>query len=165
MYKILIEKKVCFLYSLHLGIIMVGIPFLNSFAALVIARCLQNICLGAYITADTSLVVFTMGPIKSRPFTFALHSLVGIGFLAGTFLVKPFLPDDEVSATNTNAKTICDATNELEKSAEDLKVVNDELLWGMAKIAWPFVISGAWCICSSLGFAILSELLSYLLLT
>ena len=36
-----------------------------------------------------------MGPIKSRPFTFALHSLVGVGFLAGTFLVQPFLPEED----------------------------------------------------------------------
>ena len=41
-----------------------------------------------------SLVVFTMGPIRSRPFTMALHSVIGIGFLAGTFLVKPFLPQE-----------------------------------------------------------------------
>ena len=142
---------------------MIGIPFLNSFSTLVIARCLQNICLGAYITADTSLVVFTMGPIKSRPFTFALHSLVGIGFLAGTFLVKPFLPDDEFGTTDV--ETICDATNGLKKTTDTVNVASDELLWGVAKIAWPFLISGAWCICSSLGFAILSELLSYLLLT
>ena len=62
---------------------------------MILARCIQNICIGAYITADTSLVVYTMGPIKSRPFTFALHSLVGVGFLAGTFLVKPFLPEED----------------------------------------------------------------------
>ena len=67
-------------------------PYLK---ALILARCIQNICIGAYITADTSLVVYTMGPIKSRPFTFALHSLVGVGFLAGTFLVKPFLPEED----------------------------------------------------------------------
>ena len=41
-----------------------------------------------------SLVVYTMGPIRSRPFTMALHSVIGIGFLAGTFMVKPFLPQE-----------------------------------------------------------------------
>ena len=49
-----------------------------------------------------------MGPIKSRPFTFALHSLVGIGFLGGTFLVRPFLPNDEKNEDNSD-KIICDA--------------------------------------------------------
>ena len=48
-----------------------------------------------YIVAFYSLVVYTMGPIRSRPFTMALHSLIGAGFLAGTFLVKPFLPEQD----------------------------------------------------------------------
>jgi hypothetical protein len=48
------------------GAIMISLPFINNFPGLVFARCLQNIFLGAYITADTSLVVYTMGPIKSR---------------------------------------------------------------------------------------------------
>lgn len=35
---------------------------------------------------------------------------------------------------------------------------NDELLLGVPGIAWPFLISGAWCIASSLGFLVLSTL-------
>ena len=48
------------------GGLMISLPFINNFAGMVCVRCLQNICLGAYITADTSLVVYTMGPVKSR---------------------------------------------------------------------------------------------------
>ena len=48
------------------GALMIVLPLVDNFGVLVFARCLQNICLGAYITADTSLVVYTMGPIKSR---------------------------------------------------------------------------------------------------
>ena len=44
-----------------------------------------------------SMVVYTMGPIKSRPFTMAVHSVIGVGFLAATFLVKPFLPEEDSS--------------------------------------------------------------------
>ena len=44
-----------------------------------------------------SMVVYTMGPVRSRPFTMAVHSVIGIGFLAGTFLVKPFLPEEHSS--------------------------------------------------------------------
>ena len=43
------------------------------------------------------MVVYTMGPVRSRPFTMAVHSVIGIGFLAGTFLVKPFLPEENSS--------------------------------------------------------------------
>ncbi len=46
---------------------------------------LQNVALGAFITADTSLIVYTLGPIKSRPFTMALHSVIGkiLGWVGG----------------------------------------------------------------------------------
>ena len=54
---------------------------------------LKSFALGAGVTADCSLVVFTMGPVKSRPFTMAIHAMIGAGFLFGTLLVKPFLPD------------------------------------------------------------------------
>lgn len=87
---------------------MISLPFIKNFGALVVVRCLQNISLGAYITADTSLVVYTMGPIKSRPFTFALHSLIGAGFLAATFLVKPFLPED---GAGQSVDVICNGTS------------------------------------------------------
>ena len=35
------------------GAVMTSLPFISSFPALIIVRGLQNICLGAYITADT----------------------------------------------------------------------------------------------------------------
>ena len=62
------RKKMLFLWLTFFGngAIMISLPFINNFPGLVFARCLQNIFLGAYITADTSLVVYTMGPIKSR---------------------------------------------------------------------------------------------------
>ena len=62
------RKKMLFLWLTFLGNggIMISLPFIKSFPGLVFARCLQNVFLGAYITADTSLVVYTMGPIKSR---------------------------------------------------------------------------------------------------
>ena len=85
-----------------------------------------------------------MGPIKSRPFTFALHSLVGIGFLGGTFLVRPFLPNDEKNEDNSD-KIICDAkTNQSIDDNEEITKHAEELLWGVAKIAWPFLISGTY---------------------
>ncbi len=72
-------KKMVFL-SVNMaicGAFTIVLPFVNNFGVLVLARLLQNISLGAYITADASLVVYTLGPIKSRPFTFALHSVIG----------------------------------------------------------------------------------------
>ena len=34
------------------GLVMITLPFLKSFGLLVTARCIQNIALGMYITAD-----------------------------------------------------------------------------------------------------------------
>ena len=133
------------------GALMTALPFIDSFAAMVVARCLQNVSLGAYITADTSLVVYTMGPIKSRPFTFALHSLIGAGFLAATFLVKPFLPDDDLAGSDG----ICISN---ETSAQTGDGSHNEPLLGLRRIAWPFIIAGSWCMLFSCGFAILSRL-------
>ena len=80
------------------GLIICVLPFLRTFGVLVAVRCAQNVLLGAFITADASIVVYTMGPHKSRPFTNALHAMVGVGFLFGTFLVRPFLPADATAA-------------------------------------------------------------------
>ena len=35
------------------GVIMLAIPFINNFVAIVLARCIQNICIGAYIIEAT----------------------------------------------------------------------------------------------------------------
>ena len=40
-----------------------------SFPVLVTARLLQIAALGAFCTADASLIVFLLGPHRSRPFT------------------------------------------------------------------------------------------------
>ena len=55
---------------------------------------LKNLRSKILIIFFCSMVVYTLGPIKSRPFTMAVHSVIGIGFLAATFLVKPFLPEE-----------------------------------------------------------------------
>ena len=52
-----------------------------------------NNVLAAYVTADTSLLVYMLGAVRARPFIMALHAFIGVGFLIATFLVKPFLPE------------------------------------------------------------------------
>ena len=91
------------------GLLMVALPFVTSFSLLVLTRAMQYVALGAYITADASLIVYTMGPVKSRPFTNALHACVGAGFLIATFLVRPFLPED--AAAELEREAVCGRTN------------------------------------------------------
>ena len=146
------------------GAIMIILPFTSSFAVLVTARLLQILALGAFCTADASLIVSLLGPEKSRPFTMAFHALIGAGFLAATFLVRPFLPDNKNTdidqicgrANQTDPSTSQDMEESLGSSQEDpaLSVVSE----GVPTIAWPFIISGAWCIVFSFGFLVLAKL-------
>ena len=46
--------------------IMLVLPLTSSFALLVSARLLQILSLGAFCTADASLIVYMLGPEKSR---------------------------------------------------------------------------------------------------
>ena len=145
------------------GAIMIILPFTSSFAVLVTARLLQILALGAFCTADASLIVSLLGPEKSRPFTMAFHALIGAGFLAATFLVRPFLPDNK----NTDIDQICGRANQTDPSTsqdmeESLGSQEDPALSvvseGVPTIAWPFIISGAWCIVFSFGFLVLAKL-------
>ena len=110
-----------------------------SFPANIKENASQIMALGAFCTADASLIVFLIGPEKSRPFTMAFHATIGrfhyicsssignhfitftlhyitfalhlllfyrqsgAGFLAATFLVRPFLPNSE----ETSPDEIC----------------------------------------------------------
>ena len=47
---------------------MIILPFTSSFAVLVTARLIQILSLGAFCTADASLIVYLLGPEKSRNF-------------------------------------------------------------------------------------------------
>ena len=45
---------------------MIVLPLTSSFAVLVTARLLQILSLGAFCTADAGLIVYMLGPEKSR---------------------------------------------------------------------------------------------------
>ena len=124
------------------GLLMVTLPFMTNFVLLVTARALQNVALGAFITADCSLIVYTMGPVRSRPFTMTVHSMISVGFLLGTVLVKPFLPEE--SGAEEDIDKICGSK---ENEATATKIPNN-----VDSISWPFVISGAWCVVFSIGY-------------
>ena len=133
---------------------MLFLPFTSSFALLVMARLLQIMALGCSCTADASLIVYLLGPEKSRPFTMLFHALIGAGFLAATFLVRPFLPESGVE----EADEICGRSNFTEEKVNvtiEPSFVDDGPI---PTIAWPFIISGSWCIFFSMGFLILARL-------
>ena len=115
---------------------------LYSFYALIV----KFLSYGIFLTSDSILLVFTLGPEKSRPFINALHFFISIGFLLGTFLVQPFLPatSDKVCSGQTK-----DNDDENVLTIKALNVTNAEetdpvipLMQGVQCIAWPFIISG-----------------------
>ena len=89
------KSKMMFLWSSMFlnGAIMITLPFIKNFPALVIARGIQNICLGAYITADTRKETFE-NEIDNVTFMFTLRSLINVQSLIAvqgvTFFYKKF---------------------------------------------------------------------------
>ena len=98
------------------------------------------------------MLVYTMGPFRSRPFTNALHAAVGVGFLGATFLVRPFLP--AADKADRDRAQIC----QLEGEGGDGGQYEEEYLGGLSKIAWPFLITGGWTVVVS---AILSPCMAF----
>ena len=94
-----------------------------------------------------------MGPIKSRPFTFGLHAMIGAGFLAATFLVKPFLPDDQDAKDNQAVICSLNTNNSTAKKSTEENLVENDL----GQIIWPFIIAGVWCMVFSTGYVLLGK--------
>jgi len=93
------------------------------------------------------LLVFTLGPEKSRPFINALHFFISIGYLIGTFLVQPFLPSGNDKVCTSQIQNYNDE-NEINNTGKDeVQATNKEesiipISYGVHSIAWPFIISG-----------------------
>jgi len=170
------HKKLIFmsLVLLLTGISTILMPFMTNLPMLLLCRFFQFLSYGIFITSDSILLVFSLGPEKSRPFINALHFFISIGFLLGTFLVQPFLPasSDKVCSSQTqNFKDSSDfnLTNVLQDEAEaalsEADMVDYDpvipILHGVQSIAWPFIISGVWCILISVGFFALSTVKSF----
>ena len=104
------------------------------------------------------MLVFTLGPERSRPFIGALHFFISIGFLTGTFLVQPFLPSKRETVCSLensfNNKTIENMTTSEGINSEEELVIPQ--IYGIQSICWPFLLSGFWCVCVAFGFIGLS---------
>ena len=70
-------------------------PFSPSLLTLTGLRFAAYFSAGFFGAVNIALFVYTMGPVRSRPYTMAIHLLVGVGFLVGSFVVRPFLPGEE----------------------------------------------------------------------
>eukprot|EP00096_Caligus_rogercresseyi_P010433 TRINITY_DN3803_c0_g1_i1.p1 TRINITY_DN3803_c0_g1~~TRINITY_DN3803_c0_g1_i1.p1 ORF type:complete len:477 (+),score=108.72 TRINITY_DN3803_c0_g1_i1:145-1575(+) len=131
------------------GLSTVAIPFVVNFASMGVARFIQCFCIGAFMTADASLIIYTMGPFKSRPFTNAIHAICGAGCFLGTLLARPFLPP-----SNEDVSDICSGGG----NSTAVPQFETDYLHGIQRISWPFLIGGIYTVAASFGYIILATL-------
>ncbi|XP_023332189.1 sodium-dependent glucose transporter 1 isoform X2 [Eurytemora carolleeae] len=155
-----------FLTLLLTGLSTLSLPFSPNLPILLFCRFVQFLCYGIFLTGDSILLVFTLGPETSRPFINILHFFISIGFLIGTFLVQPFLPETSEEVCRSNSKLLDNSSfGNLSKLDSGLQggqenqensSLHIETILGIQSICWPFLISAGWCICISFGFVLLS---------
>ena len=96
-----------------------------------------------------------------RSFTNALHAFVGVGLLTATFMVRPFLPSESKAAQDRDV--VCGifnaSKNETSTTSEDSDTDTYQVAYigGVDAIAWPFLISGVWCVVVASGYFVLGK--------
>ncbi len=65
--------------------------------------CIRYAVSAAWETAGVGILVYTMGPVKSRSLVMCHHFVIGLGFLVGPMLIEPFFPD----VAEKNPERIC----------------------------------------------------------
>ena len=75
------------------GISTLAMPFLPLLSLLLICRFFQFLGYGIFLTADSILLVFTLGPERSRPYQQALHFFIRYA-LCSTFHVTKWFFDE-----------------------------------------------------------------------
>ena len=163
-------RKLMFMSSVMLltGLATLCLPFIMNLPLLLMARFIQVFTdafeiffgfkafshqflgYGLFLTADSVVLVFTLGPEGSRPFIGAQHFFISIGFLTGTFLVQPFLPSKKETVCFQEANDNSTMLDNKTLQSEDQMVIPQ--LFGIQSICWPFIISGIWCTCVAIGF-------------
>ena len=78
--------------------------------------------------------------------------MVGVGFFAGTILVRPFLPEDSKSDKGTSE--VC--SGEIKQNMSGVE--NPDEVEDIHNISWPFIITGLMTIAFSAGYFILGKI-------
>ena len=85
-----------------------------------------------------------LGPERSAPYMQALNAFVGVGFMFGSLIVRPFLPEqDEDSSICGNSKEEIMTNSSfygVGESNEEETVYVNELVKTIPAIVWPFLI-------------------------
>jgi len=146
-------QKMAFLATAELitGAFVFLTPWASSFPVLLVFVTIFGMSLGLFDTADNSLMVYIFGPVKSRPFTQSVHAFVGVGFVLGSILVQPFLPE-----SNSGDASVCpgtDAGNGTDSRTGALEALPK--MAGLPSIYWPFIAIGVWHFITAAGLLLL----------
>ena len=98
-----------------------------------------------------------LGPEKSAPYIQALNAFVGVGFMFGSLIIRPFLPEQQKEGSVCGSKeeqmltnvSFAAEVNEVESTS------SDELLGTVTALVWPFLIIALVHILTGLAFIIL----------
>ena len=110
--------------------------------------------------------VYSMGPVSSRPFTMLVHCTVSAGFLMGSLIVRPFLPE---KLDEAEAKIVCEGMLHPTQNLTPTKsypnmilsgiVANStseanhiEYIGGIAAVFWPHLITAIGIVATSMAF-------------
>jgi len=142
-------QKMAFLATAELitGAFVFLTPWASSFPVLLVFVTIFGMSLGLFDTADNSLMVYIFGPVKSRPFTQSVHAFVGVGFVLGSILVQPFLPE-----SNSGDASVCPGTaagNGTDSRTGALEALPK--MAGLPSIYWPFIAIGVWHFVTAAG--------------
>ena len=96
-------------------------------------------------TSDNSLMVYIFGPKKSRPFTVCVHTMVGVGFVVGSLLCNPFLPQQKTT------KDVCPSNSTSNQIVDDNEEWISPRMYGFSAIAWPYLIMAFWHFLTAIG--------------
>ena len=96
-------------------------------------------------TSDNSLMVYIFGPKKSRPFTVCVHTMVGVGFVVGSLLCNPFLPQQKTT------KDVCPSNSTSKQIVDDNEEWISPRMYGFSAIAWPYLIMALWHFLTAIG--------------
>jgi len=133
------------------GVFIATVPFVPSFSTLLLAVLLAGVFLGSLSTASNSLVLFMLGPDRSPPYTQSLHAFVALGFVLGSLLVRPFLPQWE-EQSEVCGDMIVPRYNHSETVENDHE---EKELSSITSISWPFIIIGVLNFLTALAFLLL----------
>ncbi len=83
---------------------------------LIVIMCVRFAVSSAWETAGVGILVYTMGPLKSRSLVMCHHFVIALGFLVGPMLIKPFFPAE----AEASHERVCDNNAGNEKSDDSI---------------------------------------------